>query len=1511
MTVNPRFDVERNKRMLALLRQSATPEPRGAPVGPARFSPEQRSLLSADMLHRGQPVANLVRSWDLQEPLDVAALNRALNRLIDRHDALRMSVARGDTGPFPTFAAARSVLLECEPVQGATPDARLAKIDDLIDGESLSPFPLDAPALWRARLFKVDETRHVLAIVMHHLICDDWSWRILARDLFSLYDGEVAETPVHLPEAASFAAHLARRAHSSCDVVDQANPEIHWPAATYSLPDGEAVRRDCATRHLNAAEKARLRSVARIHGCTAFTVLLAAYEFLLGTYCDQHNFGVSLSPSNRTEPGEEHSLGLFVRNIEVGVSVDACETFADLMHAAKRGLRTALARDADPIHLGRAVIGYYNAPELGLGGARLKVAQRPDASATQSANLHLGLYPGSDGTTIIFAGQKSHFSKTALARLADCYMLIVRQVIENPGIPLSEIDLVDRAETQRQARRAYAPEPGGVDGDVLAQFAAIARAHPDAVAIATHKKAWSYTDLDRQTNALAHWLLAQGMREGQRLGVVMPRGVAVFKVWLAALKAGVTVVPIDSELPGVRVRHVLGDAGCAAVISPAGAELADACGSIPRLYMATPQDLSAMPETPPDLVTRAPDRDAFVMFTSGTTGLPKSVPIPHAGIVRLALGAWYFPIGPGDRMIQLASCGFDGSFIEVWCAWLKGAALVLCEKSILSEGGISAELNWLAPSASFMTTSLFNMLVDADPKIFAPLRYLAIGGETGSASHCRRALEANPSLRLFNGYGPTENTALTTGHAVSSDVRSNVPIGRPLPGNLSHVVSSRGRPVPDGFAGELLVGGPGLARGYENRPDVSAEKFIAVNAIHLGHEGCGNIRLYRTGDRVRWTPDGELEFLGRRDTQFKLHGHRVEPTEIEAALMEHPAIGRAAVMPEFRDGGTAVTGIIAYIESSDCELPSDRELRGFLTARIPRPILPTRYARLDALPLTVNGKADLAALSKREPDPDDTSAVRPDDPLVAIWQEILGRADVCETKDFYALGGTSLQLVQMILEVQKVFGADVDFGAFSDEPTLRRLRVLIAMSPELRDSDKQHLRVLRHGHADLSPIVLMPGVNGQFAWAIEILAAMSVENPVLALRFDLPRELPLADGFLADLVESLLDDLAGHPAERPFTLVGYSFGGTLAGLVAARAAARGIALERIVLLDSGSPLGRLAPSREQTVKQALGNQVYLHPAGPVTCECDIVAATRSFPHPKPDNAEGWSYFTSQPLREHLIDAIHLQLVAPHFAPRVARMIEGIVAHRTEPDRLRPSRYDPATLDRVNAIKRHVREGRPEDATPILKDLVPEHGEIPAWIAVGLINLYRQAGRPGRIRRLLQMSERFAAAEIWWNLANAGIGAPMPMLRKSHAASARTFGCALPLAIRLARTGRTAEARKILHALRRDPRFSVEAGIAEGALAAISGDMDTARTAMETALLSPLAIGQHAVWSAGFLARLVKPQQIAAFLAGQSRRFPDAIAEARPRIELIASNAEKKAVRRMPDLTTANRKSRVD
>lgn len=475
---------------------------------------------------------------------------------------------------------------------------------------------------------------------------------------------------------------------------------------------------------------------------------------------------------------------------------------------------------------------------------------------------------------------------------------------------------------------------------------------------------------------------------------------------------------------------------------------------------------------------------------------------------------------------------------------------------------MAVEFRKLAPTASFMTTSLFNTMVDADPSLLAPLKYLAIGGEAASPpSHCRRALEAHPDLILSNGYGPTENTGFTTCYRIRPGETANtVPIGRPLPNNIAMVLSHLLTPVPDGFAGELLVGGPGgLARGgYENQPDLSADRFMTGDATRFGLQaatptdasGKAPITLYRTGDRTRWNDAGEIEFLGgRRDTQFKLHGYRIEPSEIEAAIMEHPSVGRAGVIPDKPRGGQQrMIGILAFVEMAPGLKLDEVTLRAFLSTRLPpRSHRPTRYKQLDAIPpLTRNGKTDTRALTNLL----DTraltkaSATATDDRLAAIWQRLLGLNDVPEDVDFYALGGTSLSLVRMVLEVEEEFETEIDFAEISEEPTLARLRVLASLGPpDPKHRKLRHLRVLQQGDPALPPLIVMPTVNGAAAWAVDIVSRMAAPpNTVLALSFD-PGETgagasPDSDR-LSTMLDAFLDAIHSKVGDGPVVLAGF------------------------------------------------------------------------------------------------------------------------------------------------------------------------------------------------------------------------------------------------------------------------------------------------------------------------------------------------------------------------------------
>lgn len=1443
----------------------------GGDDGQPAFTLMQNALIAAHDLNPGQGVSTVHRSWRLSGPLALGAMQRALVHLTARHDGLRMRVER-DTGPArPVFGDAVEAAFEV----GEAPNEDEAR--RLVARHARKTAPLDADRLWSALIVRIDAQTHLLSVLLHHIVSDHWSRLVLIRDLLAFYDAEVDGTAPDLPACGGLRQYMVRtRAEPATAPLTL--PEPDWPGRFEPSGGDEGALTVSADAHLEAASFDRLRDAARLYEATPSALCTAAYGVLIGAFCDQTRFGMSFSAADRPAPQDRDAIGAFIRDLPLEFDLEGDLRFVDLLRRTRTAMSGLRADRAAPMAASRAAIGYYNAPTKPARSRHLAVSDERPPDKAQSVHLHLSLTPTREGLSIRLDGQRQHFSEAALAAMVAAYRRLLEQVARAPDIRLADIALASPEEAGVQALRSIVPPPESPDHDLASAFRRVAAAHPADPALMTPARLWSYRDLDRDTDNLARWLIGQGLAPGERIAVAMPRGSAVFRTWLGALKAGLTVVPVDSDLPEARVAHLLAGARCDASISLPGDRSRG--GSRPLVLPTTLPEMADTPLPQPD-----GDTPAFVMFTSGTTGLPKAIPVPHAGLLRLAHGASYLPVGPGDRMIQLASSGFDGSFIEVWVAWLRGAELALGDKHIFADGGVEQEFRRLKPTASFLTTSLFNMLVDGDPTVFASLRYLSIGGEAASGAHCRRALAANPTLALHNGYGPTENASFTTSGQVAPDVGAAVPIGTPLPGNMAFVLSDALRPVPDGFAGELVIGGVGLAPAYENRPDATAERFVTLNLRDLGAGPDRLVRLYRTGDRVRWLPDGSLDCLGRRDGQFKLNGHRVEPTEIEAALMEHPDIGRAAVLPA-RDASARVTGVVAFLEPRAQSVPEDRALRSFLAARLPRPVLPARYVTLDHLPLTANGKADVAALSdhpalKPAKAQAGTAGPRSGDALGAIWTHALNVAEAPEDAEFFNLGGTSMDLVRMILDVERAYGVSIDFSSFAEEATLRRLRLLVAMSPAEREAgDTSHIRVLRQCDPSRAPLVILPLANGQVMWAVDMLNALTTGRTVLGLTFDRRETIGAPEGTVAyaALVSRLTQALATRCAGQAPILVGFSFGGTLATHIAAEAAGCGFEIDKIISLDSASALDWLVPHMLRAdASDPFMEGFYLHPAALLEVEMHHLRALRSFPIAMSDEGAHWPNVLPGGLSEYDIDTYHGMLMGEADAARVADLISAILSGRAVPDRRRPGAPDPDALAWANEVKAAIGAGHFDMAETLLCARVPAAGAVPEHVAIALVSLLHHTDQAEALAVFAGRIGDAATPAVFHALARAQPERARAFTEKGFHASGEALSGALPLMRMAIFQGRDGQARVIASRLRESAPHAIEAGIANGLLRAHVGDGQGALSAMLAALDDPQSVKLHALWCGNFLIDAGYWDEAAQFIDAKRTSAPDFMA----------------------------------
>ena len=569
------------------------------------------------------------------------------------------------------------------------------------------------------------------------------------------------------------------------------------------------------------------------------------------------------------------------------------------------------------------------------------------------------------------------------------------------------------------------------DTPVHRLFESIAAGTPDAIALVNATGYLTYAELNTRANRLAHTLLARDLTPGTPVALCLDRSPDLIVTLLAILKAGGCYVPLDPAYPAERLADMARD--CAAPLVITTHLLAEALPALPATpFFLENLDTAGSYENPGLAIT--PDAPAYIMFTSGSTGRPKGVAVPHRAIVRLVRGQDYVTLTPEETFLQFAPASFDASTLEIWGPLLNGGRLAIAPPGQLSLQQIAGAIRSLGVTSMWLTSGLFNLMADEQPDAFAPLRQLLAGGDVLSIPHLRKISTAYPRLRIINGYGPTESTTFACCHTITPadlDLPS-VPIGRPIANTTVRILDANAEPAPVGEPGELYIGGDGLAIGYWNQPTLTSEKFVTV----------AGDRYYRTGDRVRWLPDGLIQFLGRQDHQVKVRGYRIELGEIEAALAAQPGVSLCAVIAL---GDGADKQLAAY-HTGPAE-PAD--LRATLRQRLPDYMVPAFFTRLDSLPLTGNGKVDRAKLPAPEAfnahaEASETPLNDLEKTLTTLWSEVLGIPSPGLNQNFFDIGGTSLKLVEAHARLVRTMRRQIPVTALFQYPTIASLAAFLA-----------------------------------------------------------------------------------------------------------------------------------------------------------------------------------------------------------------------------------------------------------------------------------------------------------------------------------------------------------------------------------------------------------------------------------------------------------------------------------
>jgi amino acid adenylation domain-containing protein len=1049
---------------------------------PLPLSFAQQRLWFLQQVAPASSTYNISRLYRLGAGLLPAALAAALARLVERHEVLRTRYLRVAGAPVQSVDAPSALPLP-EIDLAALPEAAAKhEARRVAAGLFRRPFDLGAGGPIRGALVRRRPVERLLLLSLHHVAADGWSMEVLERELGALYAALAAGREPALPplpiQYGDFAAW--QRGWLKRPVL---RPQLeHWRARLAGAPDllelpsdrprppVQSFRGALAARPLPPSDAAALAALAGRHGVTLFMALLAACDLLLYRYTGQTDLLVGTPIANRNRAELEGLIGFFVNTLVLRADLAGDPEAAAFLARLRELALDAYAHQDLPFerlveelrperHLGHSplfqvMLALEEAPPT----LPAPLLPAPFAVDNPTTKFDLTLTLVKSGTALVLRSEYStdlFDAATAERLLGHVANLLAALAAAAPGARLSQLPLLlpeERRELLAAGRGAATPYPRRRTVHEL--FAGQAARRPDAVALAMGSECLTYGELDRRAGRLARRLRGLGVGPEEPVGVYLERSPELVVALLGALASGAAYLPLDPAYPRRRVALLLARTGARVVVTreglrgdlPAPSPAAEAGGTHVLLLDAEanclggpeggPEGGPADGRAEPPRFAGDPESLAYVMFTSGSTGEPKGVAVPHRAVVRLVRDTDYASFGPRECFLQLAPAAFDASTFEIWGALLNGSRLVIFRPGPVAPAELEQTLREEGVTTLWLTAGLFHLVVDGVPAALGGVRQLLAGGDVLSPPHVRRALAGlAPGGVLVNGYGPTESTTFACCHRMRrpEDAGTPVAIGRPIANTSVQVAGGDGELAPPGVPGELRIGGDGLARGYLGRPDLTAERFVPDPFAETP-----GARFYRTGDLVRRGRDGVLHFLGRIDEQVKIRGFRVELGEIEAALRHLPGVARAAAV-------ALDSRVAAYVVREPGAQCTAAELRQALARSLPDYMIPAEVVFLESLPLTAHGKVDRRAL----PAPGHTQsaaggAAQPprtelERLIAALWQDLLQRTGFGIEDDFFELGGHSLLIAQVQGRLQEALGRDVPVVDLFRFPTIRSL----------------------------------------------------------------------------------------------------------------------------------------------------------------------------------------------------------------------------------------------------------------------------------------------------------------------------------------------------------------------------------------------------------------------------------------------------------------------------------------
>ncbi len=1023
----------------------------------------QREIWLADQYGPEASLAfNLSVSLRLHGRVNVQAMAAAVQALVDRHDALRANF-----GPDGETLCVREKCTTDLPVTDLT-GLSGAQHGDAVDARLKhsveTPFAIERDALFRAELLKLGEQEWLLLLTAHHIICDGWSWWVIVRELGALYGLHGGVTDDRLADAEDFSDYAVAEANRQVDAEAMAD-EAYWlsrfadevPVLDLPTDRPRPVQRSFASSRvahaIDADLAAAIRRMGARRGVSLFASLLAGFSGLLSRLTGQSRVVVGIPAAGQSIGGHADLIGHCVNTLPLRFDLDAAQPFTRALDEAQATVLDAFEHQRytlgtllgklrikrDPSRMPLVSVLFNVDPASNKEAETfpgLMLEQNDNPRSFDMFELFLNVAPVKDGLRIECQYNRDLFDEATVRRWLAAYEALLRAAVDSPDGSFASLSLLDRyARAELEAL-----QPPAVHFDRERRMHEILEAQcdasPDRIAVQCGESTASYAQLEARANRIAHLLRSKGVHHGSLVGLAMDRGIDMLAALLGILKAGAGYVPLDPQFPADRLAYMAGDAGLAALVTQARhASQFDLRGR-PVLALDQMDDaLGALPDTRigRDALAASPESIAYVIYTSGSTGRPKGVQVPHRAVSNFIVGMQHEPgMHADDRLLAVTTLSFDIAVLELMLPLSVGARVVLADRE--SAGDAHALVSLLADrqcNVMQATPATWRLLLDSGWKGSQGFRALC-GGEPLPPDLAAQLLPCCDSL--WNLYGPTETTVWSTCMRVQSPLEGGTPdihIGGPIANTRIWILDEQGEPCPRGVPGEICIGGEGVTLGYLGRPELTADRFHPDRfaPAHASESGLPAPLLYRTGDRGRWRPDGNLEHMGRLDFQVKVRGFRIELGEIENTLASHPSVSRVVAMA--REDRPGDVRLVAYVVAKPDQVIVAAALADHLRGRLPDYMIPQHIVALDSIPLLPNGKIDRKSLPQPVPGPVQAKpatsrahdAVRDSrvSYLIGIWSEMLG-TEAGPTDNFFDLGGHSMLAVQMANRVARDTG---------------------------------------------------------------------------------------------------------------------------------------------------------------------------------------------------------------------------------------------------------------------------------------------------------------------------------------------------------------------------------------------------------------------------------------------------------------------------------------------------------